>query len=77
MSDELTEISDKFGDERRTEIVAWDGDVTDEDLIAVEDVVVTITSGGYAKRTRSDLYRSQRRGGRGVKGCKPTPRRCS
>ena len=68
VSDELIEISDKFGDERRTEIVAWDGDVTDEDLIAVEDVVVTITSGGYAKRTRSDLYRSQRRGGRGVKG---------
>jgi DNA gyrase subunit A len=68
VSDELTEISDKFGDERRTEIVAWDGDVTNEDLIAVEDVVVTITSGGYAKRTRSDLYRSQRRGGRGVKG---------
>ena len=64
VSDELTEISDKFGDERRTEIVAWDGDVTDEDLIAVEDVVVTITSGGYAKRTSSDLYRSQRRGGR-------------
>ena len=68
VSDELTEISDKFGDERRTEIVAWDGDVTDEDLIEVEDVVVTITSGGYAKRTHSDLYRSQRRGGRGVKG---------
>lgn len=68
VSDELTEISDKYGDERRTEIVAWDGDVTDEDLIAVEDVVVTITSGGYAKRTLSDLYRSQRRGGRGVKG---------
>ena len=68
VSDELTEISNKFGDERRTEIVAWDGDVTDEDLIAVEDVVVTITSGGYAKRTHSDLYRSQRRGGRGVKG---------
>ena len=68
VSDELTEISDKFGDERRTEIVVWDGDVTDEDLIAVEDVVVTITSDGYAKRTHSDLYRSQRRGGRGVKG---------
>ncbi len=68
VSDELTEISDKYGDERRTEIVAWDGDVTDEDLIAVEDVVVTITSGGYAKRTLSELYRSQRRGGRGVKG---------
>jgi len=68
VSEELTETSDKFGDDRRTEIVAWDGDVTDEDLIAVEDVVVTITSGGYAKRTLSDLYRSQRRGGRGVKG---------
>ena len=68
VSDELTEISDKFGDDRRTEIVAWDGDVTDEDLIAVEDVVVTITSDGYAKRTHSDLYRAQRRGGRGVKG---------
>ena len=68
VSDELTEISDKYGDERRTEIVAWDGDVTDEDLIAVEDVVVTIRSGGYAKRTLSELYRSQRRGGRGVKG---------
>ena len=68
VSGELTEISDKFGDERRTQIVVWDGDVTDEDLIAVEDVVVTITSDGYAKRTHSDLYRSQRRGGRGVKG---------
>ena len=68
VSDELTEISDKFGDERRTDFVAWDGDVTDEDLIAEEDVVVTITSGGYAKRTKSDLYRAQRRGGRGVKG---------
>ena len=48
--------------------MAWDGDVTDEDLIAEEDVVVTITSGGYAKRTKSELYRSQRRGGKGVKG---------
>ncbi len=46
----------------------WDGDVTDEDLIAEEDVVVTITAGGYAKRTRTDSYRAQRRGGRGVKG---------
>jgi DNA gyrase subunit A len=68
VSDELTEISDKFGDDRRTDFVAWDGDVTDEDLIAEEDVVVTITSGGYAKRTKSELYRAQRRGGRGVKG---------
>lgn len=68
VSDELTDISDKFGDDRRSDFVVWDGDVTDEDLIAEEDVVVTITSGGYAKRTKSDLYRAQRRGGRGVKG---------
>ncbi len=65
---ELTEITDKYGDERRTDFVAWDGDVTDEDLIAVEDVVVTITSGGYVKRTKTDLYREQRRGGKGVRG---------
>lgn len=68
VSAELTEISDKYGDDRRTEFVPWDGDVTDEDLIAEEDVVITITSGGYAKRTLSELYRAQRRGGRGVKG---------
>jgi len=68
VSDELTEISDKFGDERRTSFTPWDGDVTDEDLIEVEDVVVTITAGGYAKRTRTDLYREQRRGGKGVRG---------
>ena len=68
VSEELAEITEKFGDERRTDFVAWDGDVTDEDLIEVQDVVVTITSGGYAKRTRSDLYRAQRRGGKGVKG---------
>jgi len=68
VSEELAEITEKYGDERRTDFVAWDGDVTDEDLIAEEDVVVTITSGGYAKRTKSDLYRSQRRGGKGVRG---------
>ncbi len=68
VSEELGEIVSKFGDDRRTEILPWDGEVTDEDLIAEEDVVVTITSGGYAKRTRSDLYRAQRRGGRGVRG---------
>ena len=68
VSGELTEIVSKYGDERRTKILPWDGEVTDEDLIAEEDVVVTITSGGYAKRTRSDLYRAQRRGGRGVRG---------
>ncbi|MGC4934476.1 DNA gyrase subunit A [Gordonia sp. DT30] len=66
--DELTEVVEKFGDERRTQIIAADGDVADEDLIAREDVVVTITETGYAKRTKTDLYRSQRRGGKGVQG---------
>ncbi len=68
VAEELKEITDKYADSRRTEILPWDGEVTDEDLIAIEDVVVTITAGGYAKRTRSDLYRAQRRGGRGVRG---------
>ncbi|WP_067469579.1 DNA gyrase subunit A [Nocardia amamiensis] len=66
--DELAEITDKYGDERRTKIIAADGDVADEDLIAREDVVVTITETGYAKRTKTDLYRSQKRGGKGVQG---------
>ncbi|MFD3748457.1 DNA gyrase subunit A [Nocardia sp. NPDC058633] len=66
--DELAEIVEKYGDDRRTRIIAADGDVNDEDLIAREDVVVTITETGYAKRTRTDLYRSQKRGGKGVMG---------
>ncbi|WP_369257371.1 DNA gyrase subunit A [Geodermatophilus amargosae] len=66
--DELAEIVDKYGDDRRTQFVANDGDVSMEDLIAEEEVVVTITRTGYAKRTKSDLYRSQRRGGKGVMG---------
>ncbi len=66
--DELAEIVDKHGDDRRTKIIAADGDVNDEDLIAREDVVVTITETGYAKRTKTDLYRSQKRGGKGVQG---------
>ncbi|MEV6770885.1 DNA gyrase subunit A [Nocardia sp. NPDC051030] len=66
--DELQEIVDKYGDDRRTKIIAADGDVQDEDLIAREDVVVTITETGYAKRTKTDLYRSQKRGGKGVQG---------
>ncbi len=65
---ELAEIAARFGDDRRTQIVAYDGDMSVEDLIAEEDVVVTITRGGYAKRTRTDLYRAQRRGGKGVRG---------
>ena len=64
----MTEIVDKYGDDRRTRIIAADGEVSDEDLIAREDVVVTITETGYAKRTKTDLYRSQKRGGKGVQG---------
>ncbi|MCO7195554.1 DNA gyrase subunit A [Pseudonocardia sp. McavD-2-B] len=66
--DELAELVEAHGDDRRTRIVGYDGDVTDEDLIAVEDVVVTITRTGYAKRTKTDLYRAQKRGGKGVQG---------
>ena len=68
ISDELTEIVDKFGDERRTEIISADWDLSNEDLIPDSDVVVTITRGGYAKRTSTDLYRVQKRGGKGVRG---------
>lgn len=68
VAEELAEIVDKFGDERRSQFIPWDGEVTDEDLIAEEDMVITITAGGYAKRTKADLYRSQRRGGKGIKG---------
>src|ERR671920_826912 len=66
--DELGEIVERYGDERRTRVVPHEGDMSAEDLIAQEDVVVTVTRGGYAKRTKTDLYRSQRRGGRGVRG---------
>ncbi|WIM67699.1 DNA gyrase subunit A [Corynebacterium breve] len=66
--DELQEIVDKYGDDRLTRIVAATGDVTEEDLIARENVVVTITSTGYAKRTKVDAYKSQKRGGKGVRG---------
>ena len=69
VSTELTEIVDRYGDDRRTEIVyGGDGDMSVEDLIPEEEVVVTVTRGGYIKRTRSDNYRSQHRGGKGVKG---------
>nr|WP_211439632.1 DNA gyrase subunit A [Corynebacterium glutamicum] len=66
--DELTEIVDKYGDERRSQIIAATGDVSEEDLIARENVVITITSTGYAKRTKVDAYKSQKRGGKGVRG---------
>jgi DNA gyrase subunit A len=69
IKEELSEIAEKYGDERRTQIIAGgDTDLSVEDLIPNQEVVVTITRGGYAKRTRADLYRSQRRGGKGVKG---------
>ena len=68
VSEELTEVVDKYGDDRRTQIVPFDGDMSMEDLIPEEDVVVTITKGGYAKRTRTDQYRAQKRGGKGVRG---------
>ena len=68
ISEELAAIVDKFGDERRTTILPYGGEVNVEDLIPVEDIVVIITRGGYAKRTRTDNYRAQRRGGKGVKG---------
>ncbi|AYG03552.1 DNA gyrase subunit A [Gryllotalpicola protaetiae] len=69
VSDELTDIVDKFGDERRTDILfGYDGDMSIEDLIPEEEVVITVTRGGYIKRTRSDNYRSQHRGGKGVRG---------
>ncbi|WP_018349172.1 DNA gyrase subunit A [Longispora albida] len=68
VGEELAEIVAKWGDDRRTKIVPFDGEVSMEDLIAREDVVVTITRTGYAKRTKVDLYRSQKRGGKGVSG---------
>ncbi|HET7358189.1 MAG TPA: DNA gyrase subunit A [Nocardioidaceae bacterium] len=68
ISEELATIVEKFGDERRSQIIPADGDLSMEDLIPDEDLVVTITRGGYAKRTRADLYRTQKRGGKGVRG---------
>ena len=69
ISEELAEIVAKHGDDRRTHILmGFDGDMSMEDLIPEEEMVVTITRGGYVKRTRSDNYRSQQRGGKGIKG---------
>ncbi len=68
VGDELGEIVEKYGDERRTQIIAADGDMSMEDLIPDEELVVSITRGGYAKRTRADAYRTQKRGGKGVRG---------
>lgn len=66
--EELGEVVAKYGDERRTQIIAADGDLSMEDLIPDEELVVTITRGGYAKRTLASAYRTQRRGGKGVRG---------
>ncbi|MDQ1673600.1 MAG: gyrase subunit, partial [Frankiaceae bacterium] len=68
IGEELAEVVEKYGDERRSKIVGYEGEMGLEDLIAQEDVVVTVTRGGYAKRTKTDLYRSQRRGGKGIQG---------
>jgi DNA gyrase subunit A len=69
VSEELQEITDRYGDDRRTEILAtYDGEMTNEDLIPEEEMVITVTRGGYIKRTKSLSYRSQHRGGKGVKG---------
>ena len=68
IADELAEITERYGDERRTGFISEEGDLSEEDLIADETMVVTITSGGYVKRTKADSYRAQRRGGRGVRG---------
>ncbi|GAB2592961.1 DNA gyrase subunit A [Microlunatus antarcticus] len=68
VKDELVEIVDRYGDDRRTQIIAADGDLSDEDLVPDVPVVVTISRGGYAKRTTTDQYRVQKRGGTGVRG---------
>ena len=68
--EELLEINDKYGDERRSEIIPISGDLSIEDMIADEDMVVTITHNGYIKRLPATTWKTQRRGGRGMKGAK-------
>ncbi|MGH3472119.1 MAG: DNA gyrase subunit A [Nocardioidaceae bacterium] len=68
VSEELAAVVERYGDERRSQIIPADGDLSMEDLIPDEDMVITITRGGYAKRTKADLYRLQKRGGKGVRG---------
>ncbi|MEX2324585.1 MAG: DNA gyrase subunit A [Nitriliruptoraceae bacterium] len=68
LKEELAEVRDKFGDERRSRVIAHEQDMTVEDLIPVSDIVVTLTRAGYVKRTPLDVFRTQRRGGRGVRG---------
>ena len=68
MKDELADVAKKYGDERRSEITSDEGEFTIEDLIAEEDMVITISHSGYIKRTSVSTYRKQRRGGRGLSG---------
>ncbi len=68
IKDELTDIKNKYGDKRRSEIIEGDVDMEDEDLIPVEDIVITMTVNGYIKRIPADTYRVQNRGGKGIKG---------
>lgn len=70
VGDEMDEIIEKYGDERRTKILPFSGEMNVEDLIAEENVVVTVTHSGYIKRTKADEYRSQHRGGKGIKGAR-------
>ncbi|CAL9500062.1 DNA gyrase subunit A [Streptomyces albus] len=70
IGEELAALVEKYGDDRRTQLIPFEGDMSIEDLIAEEDIVVTITRGGYVKRTRTDDYRAQKRGGKGVRGTK-------
>ncbi len=70
VGDELDEIVGKYGDDRRTKILPFSGEMSDEDLIADENVVVTVTHSGFAKRTKADEYRAQHRGGKGIKGAR-------
>lgn len=70
VGEELDEIVAKYGDERRTQILPYSGEMNMEDLIAEENVVVTVTHSGYIKRTKADEYRAQHRGGKGIKGAK-------
>ena len=70
VGDELDEIVAKYGDERRTKILPYSGEMNVEDLIAEENVVVTVTHSGFIKRTKADEYRAQHRGGKGIKGAK-------
>ncbi|NEU35246.1 hypothetical protein GN156_31825, partial [bacterium LRH843] len=68
ISEELAEVKTAFAVPRRTEIVDWSGDMDDEDLIEREDMVVTVTAGGYIKRTALAEFRAQKRGGKGLSG---------